>query len=165
MVGDPGQFHHDDAHVLGALRHFDFGQFLHRHVPPNIIDRGRTIVQAVGDRCDLVERPVLCQFLKSPVDISYGWLSAYDTFTIHFQDILENTVRGRVRRPQVQGSQFAIQTVELGKIGLYVHVRVGAELVAELGQGWGRVGGYVLYTFHFSLYPHPSTLIPYPFSL
>jgi hypothetical protein len=37
------------------------------------------------------------------VDIAHGGVGLYDPLSVKFQYILENAVRGRMRRPEVEG--------------------------------------------------------------
>src|SRR5205809_5165330 len=39
MIRDAGQFHDDHTQVLYPFRDLSFNELLHRHVPPDIVDR------------------------------------------------------------------------------------------------------------------------------
>src|SRR5947208_6534467 len=73
-------------------------------MPACIIYRGGTVVEAVGERSDLVKRSSFSDLFKGPVDIPDGLLGRNYFFAIELKDILEHTVRGRMRRTEVQRS-------------------------------------------------------------
>ena len=102
VVCDTRQLHDDHAQILHALRDLDFEEFLDSHVPADVIDRRGTIIQTVGDRRDLVIRTSFGEFFKCAMNVSDRRLRLHDDLAIHFQNVLKNSVRRRVRRSQVQ---------------------------------------------------------------
>ncbi|MCY1527574.1 hypothetical protein D9M68_626430 [compost metagenome] len=106
MIGDTGQLHNDYTQVIYALRDFQTYQFFDGHMPAEIIDGCRTIVQAIGKRSNLVVRSALCNLFKCTVDIPYRHFCFDHTLAINLHYILENTVRSRVRRTKVNGRRF-----------------------------------------------------------
>ena len=71
-------------------------------MPADVVDRGRAIVHAVGDGCDLVIGSAFREFFESTVDVSDRGLRGDDDLTIHLQYILKNTMGSRVCWAQVQ---------------------------------------------------------------
>ena len=101
MIGNSGQFHDDDPQIINPLRSFYSQQFFAGQMPAHIVDGRRTIIQPVGERCDLVKRSAFCNFFKSTVNITDSLFCRNNSFTIQFQNILKHTMCSRVCRPQV----------------------------------------------------------------
>src|SRR5688500_7389942 len=81
-------------------------------MPSHIVDGRRAVIQPVSQRGDLVKWSSLSKLCKRPVNVCYSLFSRNNTFTIQLQNILEYTVRGRVRRSQVQrGGLFFNRTI------------------------------------------------------
>src|SRR5450432_3399837 len=72
-------------------------------MPTHIVDGRGAVVEPVGQRSDLVQRPPFGDLFKSAVDIAYGLLRRDDPFAVALEDILEHAVGGRVRGPEVEG--------------------------------------------------------------
>ena len=119
VVGDAGQFHRNDAHVIDPLVAFNAQQLFYRHVPSNIVDGRRTIVHPVGERFNLVKGLMFGNFFKCTVNIAYGLFGINDDLTVHGENILEYAVRSRVCRPEVKRCILLINV-----FGVYRYVRV-----------------------------------------
>src|SRR5690606_33123472 len=74
VVGNARQFHDDDAEIIHALGNFSADEFLYRHVPSDVVDRSRTVVETIGDGRDLIKRSPFGELLVGPVDIAARFL-------------------------------------------------------------------------------------------
>ena len=107
VVGDTRQLHHDHPHVFHTLRKLDADELLHGHVPAHVVDGRAAIVHPVRQRGDLVERTPFRQFLERTVDVADCLFGVQDDLAIQRQHVLEDAVRSRVRRAEVQRGQLA----------------------------------------------------------
>ena len=151
MVGDASEFHHDHSHVFHTRGKLDTAELFHRHVPAHVVDRRTAVVHPIGQRGDLVEGPSLGQFLKSPVYVSDGLLGIQDDLTIEREHVLEDAVRGRVGRPQVQRGKFAevlaLDEIALPEIGAYGFLHASTSVLMALrtvSQLWSECSRWVV---------------------
>ncbi|MPN38697.1 hypothetical protein SDC9_186222 [bioreactor metagenome] len=106
MVDNTCHLHDNHPHIFCTFRYFHSQCFFDRHPPCHIVKRCRTVVQPVGKRRDLVKRALFRDLLEGAVNISDGGIGVQDIFAIHQQDILENTMGGRVGRSEVEDGKF-----------------------------------------------------------
>ena len=103
MICNPRELHDNEPHIIDALGGFDAQELFNSKLPADIVDGRRAVVKPVGERCDLVKRPAFRNFFKCTVNVPYGLLGIKNDFPVHFQDVLEDPMRGRVRRAEIQG--------------------------------------------------------------
>ena len=83
-------------------------EFFYGHMPAKVINRRRAVVEPVSQSSNLSKISPFGDFLKCTVDITYGLLGVEDFLAIHREDILENPVRSRVCRPEIEGIELPI---------------------------------------------------------
>src|SRR5690606_24949857 len=77
----------------------------------HIINRSRTIVQAIRERSNLIIGAVLRNFFKGTMYVTNGGYAANNPLPIHLHHVLKNAVSSRVCGANIDGHQLVLRII------------------------------------------------------
>ena len=102
MIGDAGNFRHQDPDVLSAPSHAQAEELFYRQAVAHFVDERRDVVEPVGIGHDLSVGSVLTGFFEAPMQIADLHVRTHDRLAIELQLELDDAVHGGMRRPHVE---------------------------------------------------------------
>ena len=102
MIRQARQFAEQGFDDLAAPRRVDAEEFLDRQSKADVVVERGEVIEAVGERYELVVAPVFAQFLEAGVEEADFLPGLDDPFAAHFHVHAQGAVRGGMRRPDVE---------------------------------------------------------------